>query len=107
MAIVTGADVAAALGLPSTTATLDGVAAVADQLITPYVTTTGSTDPVPAPVREAGIVMAIDILQNRTAAGGQSVGMDGQPGPYRMGASLLARVQGLLGPWLDVRGDLR
>lgn len=107
MLIVTGADVAAALGLPASTTVLDDVAVVADELLTPYLTPNSSAwTSVPAPVVEAGIVVAIDVYQNRTAAGGQSVGIDGTPGPYRMGRSLLDRVSGLLGPWLAVGSEI-
>lgn len=108
MAIVTGSDVAAALGLPGSTAVLDDVALVADELLRPYLDSSIDPDagPVPAPVGEAGIVVAIDVFQNRTAAGGQSVGIDGTPGPYRMGRSLLERVSGLLGPYLSMRSEI-
>ena len=106
MAIVTGADVAAALGLPAATPALDDVATIATELLTPYLAPGALAQGVPAPVREAGVVTAIDVWQNRTAAGGQSVGIDGTPGPYRMGQSLLARVAGLLGPWLATGSDV-
>jgi len=107
VAIVTGSDVAQALGLPGTTPTLDEVARVADEVLTPYLTApTDGVDGWPAPVKEAGIVTAIDVLQNRTAAGGQNVGIDGTPGPYRMGPGLLAKVGGLIGPWLSVGSDV-
>ena len=105
--IVTGTDVANALGLPSSTPVLDDVAAVANDLLTPYINPTALTPgPVPTPVVEAGVVLAIDVYQNRTAAGGQSVGLDGGIGPYRMGRSLIERVQGLLGPWLAVGSEI-
>ena len=106
MAIVTGSDIAAALNLPSSTSTLDDVAQIADELLTPYLAAGALTTGVPSPVREAGIVIAIDVWQNRTAAGGQSVGIDGTPGPYRMGQSLLSRVSGLVGPWMSTASEL-
>ena len=107
MPIVTGSDVASALGLPSTTAVLDEVATVADELLVPYLDPRVVADPViPTPVREAGIVLAIDIWQNRTAAGGQSVGIDGGYGPYRMGRSLIERIQGLCGPWMAIESEI-
>lgn len=105
--IVTGQDVAHALGLPASTAALDSAAVVASGLIGPYLSTSvDRTKPVPAPIHEAGIVLAIDVFQNRTAAGGQSVGIDGGIGPYRMGKSLLDRISGLIGPWLDQGSEL-
>lgn len=106
MAIVTGQDVATALGLAASTPPLDDVADVADQLLTPYLAAGVLDAGVPSPVREAGVVIAIDVWQNRTAAGGQSVGIDGTPGPYRMGQSLLSRVSGLVGPWMHTGSDV-
>ena len=107
MPIVTGSDVASALGLPAATAILDEVATVADELLEPYLTPTAIAGPViPTPVREAGIVLALDIWQNRTAAGGQSVGIDGGYGPYRMGRSLIERIQGLCGPWMAIEREI-
>ncbi len=106
MAIVTGQDVALALGLASTTPTLDDVADIADQLLGPYLAAGVLDEGIPSPVREAGVVIAIDVWQNRTAAGGQSVGIDGTPGPYRMGQSLLSRVSGLVGPWMHTGSDV-
>jgi hypothetical protein len=106
--IVTGADVAAALQMPGAASDVfDDVAQVADELLEPFLRLDRETwETIPAPVHEAGIVIAIDVYQNRTAAGGQSVGIDGTPGPYRMGRSLLERVSGLLGPWLAVESDI-
>jgi hypothetical protein len=109
--LVTGQNVADALGAPAATTAMTEAATVADQLLRPYLADTawpaGPTGPAVMPVHEAALQLAIDVLQNRTAAGGQNVGIDGSPGPYRMGSSLISRVQGLLGPWLDTRGDLR
>lgn len=104
MAIVTGANVAAALGLAETDA-MGEAADVADAVLSPYLTAAAVTTP-PAPVVEAGVVVAIDVLQNRTAVGGQPVGVDFAPSPYRMGRTLLDRVTGLVGPWMDQAGDL-
>lgn len=104
MAIVTGSDVAAALSLPETPEMQD-VADVADEIVSAYLTQAAIDTP-PTPVREAGLVVAIDVLQNRTAVGGQPVGIDFQPSPYRMGKTLLDRVTGLIGPWMDQAGDV-
>lgn len=104
MAVVTGAAVASALGVPSPSTAITACATAADELLEQYLTPAAYATP-PAPVAEAGIAVAIDILQSRTAAGGQPVGVDGNPGPYRMGPSLLARVSGLIGPWLAPGGD--
>ena len=104
MAIVTGTDVADALHLTETPE-MQTAADVADELISQYLVQDAIDNP-PEPVREAGVVVAIDVLQNRTAVGGQPVGIDFAPSPYRMGRTLLDRVTGLIGPWMDQAGDL-
>jgi len=55
---------------------------------------------VPA-VKEAVTAIAVDIFQSRVAPGGQTEAVDFTPGPYRMGRSLVTRVSGLLGRWMD------
>lgn len=58
---------------------------------------------VPA-IQEAALMISIDIFQSRQAPSGGGVTIDGyQPSPYRMGNTLLARVRGLLAPYLDPR----
>jgi hypothetical protein len=52
-------------------------------------------------VREAALAIAVDMFQSRVAPGGQTEAIDFTPGPYRMGRSLLTRVSGLLGRWVD------
>ena len=52
-------------------------------------------------VREAALAIAVDIFQSRVAPGGQTEAVDFTPGPYRLGRSLLTRVSGLLGRWMD------
>ncbi len=52
-------------------------------------------------VREAAVAIAVDVFQSRVAPGGQTEAVDFTPGPYRMGRSLLTRVSGLLGRWMD------
>jgi len=53
-------------------------------------------------VLEAVTAVAVDMFQSRIAPGGQMEAVDFTPGPYRMGRSLLTRVSGLLGRWIDV-----
>ena len=55
---------------------------------------------VPA-VKEAVTAIAVDVFQSRVAPGGQTEAIDFTPGPYRMGRSLMTRVSGLLGRYLD------
>jgi hypothetical protein len=52
-------------------------------------------------VREAALAISVDIFQSRIAPGGQTEAVDFTPGPYRLGRSLISRITGLLGRWLD------
>ena len=75
--------------------------------INPYAIVKASTylDPATVPaIQEASLMIAIDIWQNRQSPSGGSVTIDGfQPSPYRLGNTLLARVRGMLAPYLDPR----
>jgi hypothetical protein len=82
---ITNADIEYKLVIPSGKATLSGAA-----------TYVGNDA-----VESAIYVVATEIFQSRTAAGGQIEGQDFAPTPYRMGRSLLNRVTGLLAPYLD------
>jgi hypothetical protein len=73
----------------------------------PYATVSATTylspSAVPA-IQEASLMISIDIWQSRQAPSSGGVTIDGyQPSPYRMGNTLLARVRGLLAPYLDPR----
>jgi hypothetical protein len=58
---------------------------------------------VPA-IQEAALMISIDIWQSRQAPSSGGVSIDGYtPSPYRMGNTLMARVRGLLAPYLDPR----
>jgi hypothetical protein len=54
-------------------------------------------------VLQAIVMTACDIWQSHYSANGQAVGLDGGGSPYRMGQSMLARVRGLIGQFMDVR----
>ena len=55
------------------------------------------------PNAEAAILaISVEIFQSRTAAGGSIEGIDFAVTPYRLSKNLLAKVTGLLGPYLDV-----
>lgn len=62
-------------------------------------------DPATVPaIQEAALMISIDIWQSRQAPSSGGVSIDGYtPSPYRMGNTLLARVRGLLAPYLDPR----
>ena len=75
--------------------------------INPYGKLSAETylDPSTVPaIQEASLMICIDIWQSRQSPSGGSVTIDGfQPSPYRLGNTLLARVRGLLAPYLDPR----
>ena len=55
-------------------------------------------------IREATLMIAIDIWQARQASNAGGVSPDFTPSPYRMGNTLIARVRGLLAPYMNPRG---
>ena len=87
-AALTSADVTRRQIIPNGTATLSGYSAA-----TLYV---GN-----ASIESAIYAVSIEVFQSRTAAGGQIEGIDFASSPYRMGRSLLNRVVGLLGNYID------
>jgi len=54
-----------------------------------------------AAIREAALMVAVDIWQSRQASNSTSITPDFQPSPWRMSASLIAKVRGLLAPYLS------
>lgn len=75
--------------------------------VNPYGTVAADTyvdySTIPA-IQEASLMISIDIWQSRQAPSSGGVTVDGYaPSPYRMGNTLLARVRGLLAPYLDPR----
>jgi hypothetical protein len=72
--------------------------------VAPYGLVTADTyvdySTVPA-VREASLMVAVDIWQSRQASNSTSITPDFQPSPWRMSASLIAKVRGLLAPYLS------
>ena len=55
-------------------------------------------------IQEASLMIAIAIWQARQAPSGQGMSVDGfTPSPFTMSNTLLARVRGLLAPFLDPR----
>lgn len=55
-------------------------------------------------VREASMMIAVDIWQARQASNAGGISPDFQPSPYRMGNTLIARVRGLLANHLSPNG---
>ena len=54
-------------------------------------------------VREAAMNLAVDIWQSRQQSSIGGVSPDFSPSPYRMGNTLMARVRGLLAPYMSFR----
>ena len=75
--------------------------------VNPFGTVAAETylDPATIPaIQEAALMVSIDIWQSRQAPSSGGVSVDGYtPSPYRMGNTLMARVRGLLAPYLDPR----
>ena len=75
--------------------------------VNPYGKLTADTylDPATIPaIQTAALMISIDIWQSRQAPSSGGVSIDGfTPSPYRMGNTLMARVRGLLAPYLDPR----
>ena len=73
--------------------------------IQPFGTCAADTylDPSTIPaIQEAALMISIDIWQSRQAPAGGGVTIDGySPSPYRMGNTLMARVRGLIAPYLS------
>lgn len=82
---------------------VDQVVDAAVDLVSAYITAAALTAE-PAAVREATLAVAVDIWQSRVSPGGQMVGPDFTPSPFRMGRNLIQKVSGLLGPYLDPEG---
>ena len=80
-------------------------------LVQPYGSMTGpnhgdSYGTVPA-VREAAMMLAVDIWQARQVSQTGGVSVDGfSPNPYRMGYQLLGKISGLLSPYRSPLGML-
>lgn len=55
-----------------------------------------------ASVREASMILAVDIWQARQVSQTGGVGLDGfSPSPYRMGNSMIGKIRGLLAPYIS------
>jgi len=72
-----------------------GSASAVDTKDTTYATT-------PA-IREAAMMLAVDIFQARQQSSIGGVSPDFAPSPYRMGNTLMARVRGLISPYVSPR----
>lgn len=110
-ALVTGPQLATVLNLTyaSDSATFDQVADAADEVMVSLLAATDSAgDAIDhsthATCLEAALAVASEMFQARTATGGQPVGYDFQPGPYRLSVWLTRRVQTVVGRCWDMGG---
>lgn len=55
-------------------------------------------------IRQAALMLAIDVWQSRQSPSSGGVSVDGiTPSPYRLGAAMLAKVRGLVSPYISPR----
>lgn len=79
------------------------------RLVVPYGTAAGidtkETGYAETPaIRQAALMLAISIWQSRQAPNSGGVSIDGiTPSPYRMGASMLGQIRGLIAPYMNPR----
>jgi hypothetical protein len=79
------------------------------QLITPYGTAAGvdtkdTTYANTPAINQAALMLAIDVWQSRQAPSSGGVSVDGiTPSPYRLGNTMLAKVNGLIAPYRNPR----
>lgn len=97
MALLTVEELKSTLGVGElyTDEDLQQVVDASTLLIEQYVTAVSFAEE-PAPMKEAALSLAVSIFQTRTATGGQIVGADFTPSPFRLGRSLFSTVSGLL-----------
>lgn len=59
------------------------------------------------PIRQAALMVAVDVWQARQAPSSGGVSVDGYtPSPYRLGNTMLAKVRGLIAPYTSPRAML-
>ena len=54
-----------------------------------------------ASVREAAMILAVDIFQARQVSQTGGVTVDMGPSPYRMGNTMIGKIRGLLAPYMS------
>jgi hypothetical protein len=103
--LVTADELAAALGkpVPSTDTDVEASVDAANGWLVQYLTPLldHSTHDW---CKRAGLEIAVSMYQSPKSAGGQQINADFTPAPYAMGASLLRRVSGMVGPCRAIKG---
>ena len=102
-----GSKVITSVGQYSFTITITAGSNNPYHVVAPYGTAAAETyttySTIPA-IQEASLMLSIAIWQARQAPSGQGMTVDGfAPSPFTMSNTLLARVRGLLAPYLDPR----
>lgn len=102
MALVTVQELKDALGIGNlySNNVLEQVIDSVTDVIEGYVTADSFTAEPPA-MKEAALILCIDLFQTQNSAGGQQVAVDFTPAPFRTGRSFTSKVSGLLAPYFD------
>jgi hypothetical protein len=103
--LVTADELAAALGMPvpSTNADVAASATAANEWIAHFLTA-DVDHTAHAYCKRAALEVSVSMYQSPRSAGGQPVNADFSPAPYAMGASMMRRVSGMVGPCRAVTG---
>lgn len=75
--------------------------------VNPYASVSGDTYvdySTIAAVQEAALMISVDIFQARQLSNSGGVSPDFTPSPYRMGNTLMARIRGIIAPYLSPSG---
>lgn len=105
--VMNGDQVVTAIGLGMFTATIDEDPIVLRNLIpsgSAILQGQGSLYDNVSECRQGALMIGVDIWNARQSASGQAQSVDFNPGPYRMGRSLLSRVVGLVSAQRDTNG---
>lgn len=102
MALVTVEQLKSSLGVGNLYAdeVLEQVIDSVTDVIEGYVTAE-SFEAEPPALKEAALILCIDLFQTQNSAAGQQVAVDFTPAPFRAGRSFIQKVAGLLAPYLD------
>ena len=104
--LVTPDELAHALGMP-TPATNPDVSAscdAANEWLAKFLTPAPVDHSTHAYCKRAALEIAVSMFQSPKSAGGQPVNADFTPAPYAMGASMMRRISGMVGPCRAVTG---
>ena len=103
MALVKIQELKDALGIGSlySDTVLEQIIATIDDVIENMVTAEAFDDQPPA-LKEAALILCVDLFQTQNSASGQQVAVDFTPAPFKAGRSFNQRVVGLLAKYMDV-----